>query len=372
MKIFEKPTIITEYLDQCIVKEDDDWTLIIDTCNAVNATDAGAKEAAKFIRKKLARMQSIKIQHRVLSVLQAMAENCGAKFHAEIASKKFLEAIEHVIVTPNFNPDVKHRLVELLRNWTEMFQNEPSLWQVANLYNKLEKMGVIPEDKYQNNPTQNPRRVHHAPSTTSVETIAGDIELAKNNVQLFIQTISFTDPEAEDITKNELIQEFYRKCKSLLQNINQYINEVQDEHWLDTLLSINQELIKAFQMYDDMVERGQIRAAEQISVQFPTDNYRVNYDNYFDSDDAGVGGSKATAIDPFSDYNEVEQIPSPSEKRRGKVPMSIYDDDDVFRDDPNELSNQQYSSLVAPLQPTKYRPPTVTNNNNGRQDHMSI
>lgn len=30
--------------------------------------------------------------------------------------------------------------------------------------------------------------------------------LAKNNAQLFSQTLSFTDPTQEDITKNELIQ----------------------------------------------------------------------------------------------------------------------------------------------------------------------
>jgi hypothetical protein len=33
-----------------------------------------------------------------------------------------------------------------------------------------------------------------------------DVELAKNNAQLFSQTLSFTDPTQEDITKNELIQ----------------------------------------------------------------------------------------------------------------------------------------------------------------------
>ncbi|CAG8534904.1 4151_t:CDS:2 [Racocetra fulgida] len=246
-----------------------------------------------------------------------MAENCGAKFHAEIASKKFLEALELVVVTPNVDPDVKHRLVELLRNWTQAFQNEPSLWQIASLYNKLEKMRVIPVGKYQNNPIANPRGVVYVPFSfnTSLERVAEDIELAKNNVQLFTQTISFTDPEAEDITKNELIQ----------------------------------DLVKAFQLYEDMVERGQIRAAEKISVQSSRNNY---YDNYFDADDAGVGGSKSIAIDPFSDFNEVEQIPETSSSSE--------------RHDPN----QQYSSLVAPLQPTKYHPPSVTDN--ARQDHMSI
>jgi hypothetical protein len=36
--------------------------------------------------------------------------------------------------------------------------------------------------------------------------IDGDIELAKNNAQLFSQTLSFTDPTAEDITQNELVK----------------------------------------------------------------------------------------------------------------------------------------------------------------------
>lgn len=36
--------------------------------------------------------------------------------------------------------------------------------------------------------------------------VKGDIELALNSAQLFSQTLSFTDPTAEDISKNELIQ----------------------------------------------------------------------------------------------------------------------------------------------------------------------
>jgi len=33
-----------------------------------------------------------------------------------------------------------------------------------------------------------------------------DIEVAKNAAQVLNQTLAFTDPESEDITKNELIQ----------------------------------------------------------------------------------------------------------------------------------------------------------------------
>lgn len=33
-----------------------------------------------------------------------------------------------------------------------------------------------------------------------------DVLLAKNNAQLFSQTLAFTDPTQEDISKNELVQ----------------------------------------------------------------------------------------------------------------------------------------------------------------------
>jgi hypothetical protein len=70
-------------------------------------------------------------------VLKAMTENCGAKFHAEIASKKFLDEIEIVVTSPNTDDDIKQKIVTLLGTLTEMFRNEPSLYQISNLYSKL-------------------------------------------------------------------------------------------------------------------------------------------------------------------------------------------------------------------------------------------
>jgi hypothetical protein len=66
-----------------------------------------------------------------------MVDNCGAKFHAEIASKKFLEDIELVTISPHTDLIIKQKIVSLLGNLTEMFQNEPSLYQISNLYIKL-------------------------------------------------------------------------------------------------------------------------------------------------------------------------------------------------------------------------------------------
>ena len=66
-----------------------------------------------------------------------MADNCGAKFHAEIASRKFLDDLESVATLQNTDVDIKKRIILLLGNLTEMFQNEPSLYQISYLYSRL-------------------------------------------------------------------------------------------------------------------------------------------------------------------------------------------------------------------------------------------
>ncbi|GBB83683.1 hypothetical protein RclHR1_10380006 [Rhizophagus clarus] len=409
MGIFDikSKTIVTDYLEQCVNKNDDDWNLIINTCDAVNATENGAKEATKFIRKKISK--SGNVQHRTLTVLKAMAENCGAKFHAEIASKKFLDELEIVVTSPNTDDDIKQKIVTLLSTLTEMFRNEPSLYQISNLYSKLTGVRVISTQKSVQHSIQQNNISNEV--STKVK-ISETIEISKNNIQLFTQTLSFTDPEKEDIAKNELIQEFYTKCKSLHQSVMSYLSEVQDEQWIDTLLALNQDFVNSFKMYEDMIERGQVKIAKQESQK---QSFRGTRLNNLDFEDAGVGSS--SSYDPFGDSNEVEYDPivsGPSAKALGKmpasrfydstpnrnsnnnnnnnysssynenqyktssiynepqkVPASLYNDTTLFEEDePSSESQQQYSNIAAPLEPTQ--PPNGSNNINGRQEHIVI
>ncbi|EXX51009.1 hypothetical protein RhiirA5_415783 [Rhizophagus irregularis] len=409
MGIFDikSKTIVTDYLEQCVNKNDDDWNLIINTCDAVNATENGAKEATKFIRKKISK--SGNVQLRTLTVLKAMTENCGAKFHAEIASKKFLDEIEIVAISPNTDDDIKQKIVTLLGTLTEMFRNEPSLYQISNLYSKLTGIRVSSTQKSSQLSIQQNNISNEV--STKVK-ISETIEISKNNIQLFTQTLSFTDPEKEDITKNELIQEFYTKCKSLHQSIMNYLSEIQDEQWIDTLLALNQDFVNSFKMYEDMIERGQVKIAKHESQK---QSFRGSHLNNLDFDDAGVGSS--SSYNPFEDSNEVEYDPvvsGPSAKALGKmpasrfydstpnrnssnnnnnnysssynenqnktssifsetqkVPASLYNDTTLFdEDEPSSESQQQYSNIDAPLEPA--RPPNGSNNINGRHEHIVI
>ncbi|RHZ78809.1 hypothetical protein Glove_156g49 [Diversispora epigaea] len=465
MGIFDKSnkTLVTEYLEACVHKKEEDWGLIYSICDEVNAYENGAKEAAKFIRKKIGKFQMPNLQYRVLTVFKSLAENCGAKFHAEIASKKFLDEIEFVVTSPLTEIVIRQRIIQILKDLDKMFKNEPSLWLVSNLYHKLTDgnnplvnnstsiingqqqvfinnpnnpndpnnpetqiilessvsptpISTVVEDielskniiqlftqtisftdpeseditkneliqqVFINNPNNpndpnNPETqiiLESSVSPTPISTVVEDIELSKNIIQLFTQTISFTDPESEDITKNELIQEFFSKCKSLSQNIVHYISETQDEQWLNTLLSVNQEFVNSFKLYDDMVERGQVKVAKQNSK---NTIIRNNY-NSVDSESfaAGVGGSgtsPSSSLDPFSDLNEVREYKS--EKSRGKMPLS--NDDTLYEEEEEKDSNNQFhsqpsglkfSSLQSPPPPSPPPPPppppppTQTSNN---------
>lgn len=139
-----------------------------------------------------------------------------------------------------------------------------------------------------------------------------DVELAKNNAQLFSQTLSFTDPTQEDITKNELIQVSrhgrvcwtgtgadglsiicvcatgYRnstasaRCSNVLsQNIykpattlNSYVSDGWDNDnranesmyvFIAALILANGELVNTFKAYDDMLERSAVDTATNNS-----------------------------------------------------------------------------------------------------------
>ncbi|CAG8525097.1 256_t:CDS:10 [Paraglomus occultum] len=343
MRIFDRSrTIISENLEQAVNKAEDDWALIAKICDTVNANDSGAKEAAKFVRKKLVRSQNTPaVQARTITVLRSLADNCGARFHAELASKKFLDNIEQVATASNTDAATKVLLINSLRDLAERFKNEPSLYPISNLYGRImQKEITITGRVIQNNPTWN----------NPMAAMTDDIEVAKNAAQVLNQTLAFTDPESEDITKNELIQEFYNKCKQIHQRLGKHLAEVTDEQLINTLITVNQELLNSFKLYDDMVDRRNVGLAKAESKQVTRPN---GVEHFYDiSEGAGVGPSKPLKYgnsNPFADDNEAiydPQISGPSEKALGKLPANNSEDDQ-----PSSFTNEHSSGLAVPFSP---------------------
>ncbi|KAI7820545.1 hypothetical protein BC939DRAFT_504966 [Gamsiella multidivaricata] len=197
-----------------------------------------------------------------------MVDGCGSKFKAQLATAKFADDIEAVVIADVTDANVKIRLMERLDDWAAVFATDPGLVIIPNLYYTLVK---------NNTPRSSvPRQGSHSPPRASItpeqqmRQMAQDIELARNNAHMLIEAVSFADPELEAIEENELIKEFHSKCLTLQRGIQQYLSEMTEsanpnEQWLTSLLACNQELVQAFTAYNQMMERQHLSKVTKAS-----------------------------------------------------------------------------------------------------------
>ncbi|KAI1319768.1 putative actin patch assembly and actin polymerization protein [Mortierella claussenii] len=282
MGLFSKQSAIAGQIDVITnLASITNWDQVGNLCETVNAKDDGAKEAGKALRKKL-RLGRPQQQMNAITLIQAMVDGCGSKFKAQLATAKFAEDIEAVVIADATDANVKIRLMERLEDWSVTFATDPGLVIIPQLYYSLVK--------------------HNTPRS-QMRQMAQDIELARNNAHMLTEAISFADPELEAIEENELIKEFHSKCMTLQRGIQQYLSEMTEsanpnEQWL----TCNQELVQAFTAYNQMMERQHLskvtKASEMVDV-VPTrsaenspNGLRNPQDlmSFNDGNGAGVGG----------------------------------------------------------------------------------
>ena len=61
---------------------------------------------------------------------------------------------------------------------------------------------------------------------------ASEMAMIRANVDVLSETLVFSNPEAEPLGQNTLIQEFHAKCKDARPRIQDMIRETQDESLL--------------------------------------------------------------------------------------------------------------------------------------------
>ncbi|GAB5586892.1 hypothetical protein Unana1_01792 [Umbelopsis nana] len=177
--------------------------------------------------------------------------------------------------------------------------------------------------------------------------IASDIEVCRNNVALLSEMLAFTDPSQEDISKNELIQEFYAQCKGSQLTISQHMQHSGDPETLSTLLQSYNEVKKVFDTYKEMLEHGNYHraraASEKVSHRGTGELALIDFESKGNTQSdmpAGNGSSDYVAgssssnhlfppeppahdiadVDPFSDPTEcdIPILQTKSTKAQGK------------------------------------------------------
>ncbi|KAG0053306.1 putative actin patch assembly and actin polymerization protein [Gryganskiella cystojenkinii] len=265
LSVFKKETEITIHIDAIAnTPVITNWYQVENLCRMINSNDAGAKEAARALRKKL-ESGSPQQQLNVITMIQAMIDRCGSRFKAEMATSKFVQALSFTIWSGWTDIHVRARLIERLAVWAQACGGDPGLVSIQNLHRKVLDDRCLMQSVSASSPTNNPNSVVRPPMTREqrLSQIMSDVELADNNAHMLHEAVIFANPELEAVEENVLIKEFYSKCITLHRGMQIYLAEVVEssepnEVCLASILSVNEELTRALTSYGQMMDRRQV------------------------------------------------------------------------------------------------------------------
>ncbi|NXX96051.1 GGA2 protein, partial [Centropus bengalensis] len=125
---------------------EENWECIQQFCEQVNADTEGPVLAPRLLAHKIQSPQEMEALH-ALTVLETCVNNCGERFHSEIAKFRFLNELIKVL-SPKYygtwsSEKVKSRVTEVMFSWTVWFPQEV---KIRDAYQMLKKQGIVKED----------------------------------------------------------------------------------------------------------------------------------------------------------------------------------------------------------------------------------
>ncbi|KAK1640094.1 hypothetical protein BDP81DRAFT_446474 [Colletotrichum phormii] len=120
----------------------EDWGAIIEVCDRVGSDANGPKEVVQAMIKRLAH-RNANVQLYTLELANALSQNCGKNMHRELSSRAFTDAMLKLANDRNTHTQVKAKILERMKEWSDMFSKDPDLGIMYDAYFRLK----------QNNPT---------------------------------------------------------------------------------------------------------------------------------------------------------------------------------------------------------------------------
>ncbi|KAJ9131760.1 Class e vacuolar protein-sorting machinery protein hse1 [Coniochaeta hoffmannii] len=150
--------------DEAVAKATDenltseDWGAIMEVCDRVSGDPNGPKEAVQSLIKRLAH-RNANVQLYTLELANALSQNCGKPMHRELSSRAFTEALLKLANDRNTHREVKPKILERMKDWTDMFKSDPDLGIMYDAYYRLK----------QTNPTLQPPSAPQKNSLTDID-----------------------------------------------------------------------------------------------------------------------------------------------------------------------------------------------------------
>ncbi|KAI0104447.1 hypothetical protein F4814DRAFT_430799 [Daldinia grandis] len=135
--------VIAKATDENLTAED--WGAIIEVCDKVASDPNGPNQAVQSLIKRLAH-RNANVQLYTLELANALSQNCGKNMHRELASRAFTDALLKLANDRNTHQQVKVKILERMKEWSDMFSKDADLGIMYDAYYRLK----------QSNPTLQP------------------------------------------------------------------------------------------------------------------------------------------------------------------------------------------------------------------------
>ncbi|KAI0175258.1 VHS domain-containing protein [Pestalotiopsis sp. NC0098] len=156
----------------------EDWGAIIEVCDKVTTDPNGPSQAVQATIKRLAH-RNANVQLYTLELANALSQNCGKPMHRELASRAFTDALLKLANDRNTHQQVKAKILERMKEWSDMFSKDADLGIMYDAYFRLK----------QTNPTLQPPSAPQKNRLTDV-----DRQKEEDELQMALQ-LSLQDEE---------------------------------------------------------------------------------------------------------------------------------------------------------------------------------
>ncbi|KAF8516706.1 hypothetical protein BU17DRAFT_50693 [Hysterangium stoloniferum] len=295
----EKPhSSITDWIDILTSSryEVEAYDGIPEVVDSINLQAEGTAEASRAIRKKL-KHGDVHHQLRALVILKALVENCGQRFQSSFADDRLTDAIKQLAIDPTGDPAVKKKVLIVLASWKRQFQDDPKMKLVASLFDQCrptthrksaehsaqpvvseeyaarererererEERGAAKREKEaakirarrekeeeRQRKSKDARRPKRKPFNFEQEKpqVLATIASASHASSNLVNALMLVNRELEPVETNARVQECLTAAKTVRKQIVRYIQLVEDEELIGTLLETNERIIHALEMYD--------------------------------------------------------------------------------------------------------------------------
>ncbi|KAI9712702.1 MAG: putative actin patch assembly and actin polymerization protein [Bogoriella megaspora] len=305
-------TAVTVQVDRLTSEqyEENDMGGIVDLIEVIRLQASGPTEAARALRKKL-KYGNVHRQLRALTILDGLLENGGDRFQRSFIDEPLLERLRIMGKDDMVDTEVRAKCNILFRQWAQAYKSTQGLQGISTLYKELprtkrplpQQSKVIRDTEVDaDNPSsptspaspafarapmsaslQSPSQASSssrpaALSTNSTsnsssffkrdkttKTKTKSVDLAKEKPQLLetiasasvastnlLNALKLVNRETSRINEDPEVMNRFEQCKSLRRQILRYIQAIESDEWIGSLLSANDELVKALMAFEIM------------------------------------------------------------------------------------------------------------------------